>query len=492
MLHPSFAYRRQAAGTAGNRQTLRIYLLCAASLWLLSATTACSDDILANNQEATCADKRYHDGTCHYDLQCSGPDIDCFAMFDSPAAANAVLDRFEMGELSVMLPNEHPNWLRAHSIFDRAWEIWRAYSPFPLFELANVKPTVVVLNAQDRNAFTTSTSDGTSAYVVWIYNGLLRESDDVILSVYLHELSHVMRLHPALQGYRRPYVSPTETEPFGFEAAHLPAAPASLQALDLMINLREQVGTEYTDPELDSLVVDFFNLAILQFERTPDCKSKFESYLFPVSNIIDATQFGRAYTSADIANAKTAMTAFLPCLPPGFSAKVRAQRAEAGARERAAAAIIQSDIGQLRNYTKEEQADDDASALGRLAGLTGTELGQFFVGDRSAECLEGRSVPRYGLLSEPHHSACYRWYHFEQLTTREVLPLRPFEVRLEEVRPPTQLSARATTPAPPDSTGINPYQSRRHGLIRLGQRSSETGCTPAATCGPRGSGTVQP
>jgi hypothetical protein len=77
----------------------------------------------------------------------------------------------------------------------------------------------------------------------------------------------------------------------------------------------------------------------------------------------------------------------------------------------------------VRNYTTEEQADDASAyvlaALGRNPEAQALFLTHGLMNDaQRAECVgalrDGKSVP-YGLLSDPHHGACWRVGHLQRM-----------------------------------------------------------------------------
>ncbi|MGE3459745.1 MAG: hypothetical protein AB7O24_31835, partial [Kofleriaceae bacterium] len=92
---------------------------------------------------AICEDPLYGDGTCHIDLGCGIPDIDCFLTFasDQDAADWARRQPYVGGRSA--LESTDPLFVRARSLVDRAWMIYADI--FPLGKLADVTPAVVVL-----------------------------------------------------------------------------------------------------------------------------------------------------------------------------------------------------------------------------------------------------------------------------------------------------------------------------------------------------------
>src|SRR5438477_6614495 len=67
----------------------------------------------------TCKDARYGDGTCNLDLDCAVPDIDCYRVFDSDAAAATWWTGFEKmggGATHPIIPESDPRFQRVRAL----------------------------------------------------------------------------------------------------------------------------------------------------------------------------------------------------------------------------------------------------------------------------------------------------------------------------------------------------------------------------------------
>jgi len=82
------------------------------------------------------------------------------------------------------------------------------------------------------------------------------------------------------------------------------------------------------------------------------------------------------------------------------------------------------DLQKLRIYTYEEQADDETVRvllkMGKGAHPLASFLSAMIPQDALKECqatIASKKVPNYGLLSDKHHSNCYRIYHLGEIET---------------------------------------------------------------------------
>lgn len=94
----------------------------------------------------------------------------------------------------------------------------------------------------------------------------------------------------------------------------------------------------------------------------------------------------------------------------------------------------QTDISKVRIYTIEEQADDAAVEILLAIGESSEPLIKFFKSaipsSQIGSCLsaidEGK-VPGYGVLSDKHHSTCYRIFHAKQIESH-LLARKSFKI----------------------------------------------------------------
>ena len=94
----------------------------------------------------------------------------------------------------------------------------------------------------------------------------------------------------------------------------------------------------------------------------------------------------------------------------------------------------QTDISKVRNYTIEEQADDTAVEVLLAIGESSEPLIKFFKSaipsSQIGSCLsviDDGKVPGYGVLSDKHHSTCYRIFHAKQIESH-LLTRKSFKI----------------------------------------------------------------
>jgi hypothetical protein len=199
-------------------------------LCIAATATACAGEIVMPDEDLPdtgeeCTDPGYGDGTCDPDLDCAAPDIDCFLTFSSqeevegwyrPLEENLAQAAFRNPFVS--LPTSDARWTRMRQLLDVGWDGYQEV--LPVGDLAAFKPGLVVLETPQVNAFATSDPTGHVGLAVIVYTGLIETmSDEELVGVVMHELTHGIRLHvlPNVgDTYRRFYVA-ASGEPFGFE-----------------------------------------------------------------------------------------------------------------------------------------------------------------------------------------------------------------------------------------------------------------------------------
>lgn len=153
--------------------------------------------------DQTCSDARYGDGTCHADLSCDVPDIDCFTTFTSDAEGGAWYAGFEQRLATeegraprMQVPTSDPRFAQARDLLDRGWAAFREHRP--VGRLAGERPALVVLEDPGINAFVLpDLAKDRSAFLVVVQTGALAAgvSDDGMLGLMMHELQHAVGLH---------------------------------------------------------------------------------------------------------------------------------------------------------------------------------------------------------------------------------------------------------------------------------------------------------
>ncbi|CAN5920895.1 hypothetical protein BH11MYX3_BH11MYX3_32350 [soil metagenome] len=146
--------------------------------------------------DAACDNPRYGNGTCQIELLCGVPDIDCFVTFDNDLEAGAWATQ-RIG--TAFLSRTDPLFVRARELTDRAWEMFQA--DVPVGGLAAHRIGLAVMDDPSINAYTMA--DGAPGKVgmsIQLNRGLLESAltDDEILGVIPHELTHVVRIHALL------------------------------------------------------------------------------------------------------------------------------------------------------------------------------------------------------------------------------------------------------------------------------------------------------
>lgn len=415
-------------------------------LFLALACAACGDDTLQQDiasqpqaprpaENATCSDPRYNDTRCDYVPLCGAPDPDCFARFDTPQGAVERLD----GDLAV-IDAASPVAQRAQRLFDQAWSLWRQHGPFPLYALAQERPLLVVIDSTDINAFATEGGAQRTAFAVYVYSGLLNAFDDeAIIGVFAHELSHMLRLQPNgnAEPLLEPYFAAADVEPFGgLVSARTRLSALEQEAFMERMTFQATYGTELTNANYDALPLEFETLMSLSLslpEEGAECANRFKAYVTAASPIIGALYSGVAENPNALHGAKIAFDALSTCLPPESVERLRKGRIDAKARHAALSTALQRDLNLMRYYSEEELADDDAAMVLRGGNLSAVPMGRLVIApEYTAACetmLRENRVPPYGLLQDPHHSGCYRWFHQRAIEDQYVTITRPLQLK---------------------------------------------------------------
>jgi hypothetical protein len=450
-------------------------------LLMAAALSACGvtiDDSAGSNGKAdgdgTCTDPHYGDGTCQVDLACGIPDVDCFVTFatDAEAATWAT-----MRWPSTTVAETDPVFARARTLLDRAWALYRA--EVQLGKLAEKRVAAVVFEDPELNAFAMADgAPGMAGLSVQMNRGLFTSAltDDEIVGVLLHELTHVVKLHVLDEVYektRRFYIA-TSPEPLGSVAPEIERAK---QAGVAWRTAAAFVGI-VSDPVLDALPLDG-NLGGLFDNYWGDCNAAVSSVRAATGSIAyDRLTGGYALPSDLAVQLAPALAALRTCaagepislrtwlaqLDPTWTDYMTTQlaadeqslleqpRLEAtlalAAKRRAALRAIETDFtaatgapwSALRFFSTEEEADDYAARIAahqHLATEGSAAPSVAYLAETKPVCeaaIAAGTTPYGQRLTDDHHGDCWRLMHARQV--------------MAAASAPTETTARTAAPTP--------------------------------------------
>lgn len=457
-------------------------------LALAGCSATLAEPELGSEPSTTCADPTYGDGTCQLDLACGMPDIDCYAVYPSDRDAAAAVH--DLTGMRTVQTND-PRYPRARALLDRAWEMFR--DQVAVDRLADQRLSVVVVDDPTQNAFVLP--DPRPGMVMWsiqIHRGLLDTmTDDEVVSVLLHELSHAVRQHvvadvaerierfyvtgtPERLGYLQSDVAPVRALAQAWRRAAYLAGPYSsvaLQALpfggDLGILFDQYAARQpYTVPACADALAGLRRAANATSVRPLDGSLEPRSidpyaYASNYVTLTNCTPPSLTFRNLVAPLGATWMNWIAAELDPSEAAIWEKPALEAiftlvGQRRSAmrtleARLATEHSIGwpQLRIFTYEEAADDESVHISTAAGEE-QQLGSAFhamLATLAPECDEqiasGRLVP-YGVdLTEPHHAMCWRIAHAAQIAAEPATSARSLAVSPEPWTP-----TRPQTPRP--------------------------------------------
>jgi hypothetical protein len=171
----------------------------------LAACAADTDDAVDPDKgDQICRDARYGDGVCQMGLDCHVPDIDCFLTFDSDrdgASWFAGIERqIAAGagqQPRTLLPESDPRFRNLRGLLDRGWAAYSSVMPVGR-GLQVERPALVLVDDPEPNAFVTVDAPSQRAgLAIMVQTGLLEQGIDEagLLGMFMHELSHAVRLH---------------------------------------------------------------------------------------------------------------------------------------------------------------------------------------------------------------------------------------------------------------------------------------------------------
>jgi hypothetical protein len=412
--------------------------------------------------DPACPDPRYGDGTCQADLSCGVPDIDCFVIFPTDLdAASWATQRIGTSTLG----QTDPLFVRARALTDRAWAMFTM--DVPVGRLATHRVGLSVMDDPRINAFALADGDpGKVGMSVQIDRGLLENglTDDQIVGVLLHELTHVVKLHALIdvQFLTRKYYVAYDGEPIGaFEHE-----PKVARAAGIAWRAYAVMGGIANDPVYSDLPIDG-NLANLFDQYATSVQTRIPACIDAVNvvehlrgtlnrmpldgsipfspaqqaaatgslDMLHTCVAGDPFTLRDLASALgSAWTVYLATELSGpektlldgralesILALVQKRRSQLHRIEEAFTARTTAPWTALRYYSYEEEADDYSVRIGTAHGVdeVGVSATMFAVlGDARPACeavLAAPPVP-YGInLLDDHHAPCWRIAHARQL-----------------------------------------------------------------------------
>jgi len=456
-------------------------MVLAALSWAGCATTGSGDDTAGGgkgDQGETCTDAEYGDGVCQVALACGIPDIDCFQTFATDADAAAWASGLR-GMTTV--PESDPLFVRARALTDRAWTAYAAANH--LGKLAAMRVAVVVLQNPTLNAFVSGSTDTTKvALAVHFHSAILAPqlTDEEILAVVFHELTHVTKLHvlPEVRdATQRYYVAAAGTEPIGavqIDDTRVRTHLARWQELARLVGgyARRELGDLPVGGNLDEL------FAWLLESLQPVCpgqvadvqtvRNQLLAERAPLDGdiVVDAQRAARIKTSLDQLGAcgrlnstmsLSQMFADEPAWPSYLETVLRTEelwllddpdaltslRILAGDRRekmRAEATAFEHDLGAPwtagRFFSTEEQADDMAvrvSKAQKFAAPGVSLLMRRLLADPAlCDAAVAQGAVPYGVrLDDLHHATCWRIAHARQLAAGDDAPARSVSVEAE-------------------------------------------------------------
>jgi hypothetical protein len=419
----------------------------------------------------TCADPKYGDGTCHMDLGCGIPDIDCYQVFATDDDAYATASGLGIS----VLPTSDAHYAKARALLDKSWDMFKANTP--LGKLAEQRLSLVLISDPTVNAYVypSTTMPGMAYDAVFIHTGLLDSAmtADEFHGIMFHELTHLQKLHTTdeiVETTHRYYVAPVGAEPIG--AAQIDHA--EVRELFVEWNKVAKFAGVFTYPALAGLpyggdIHFLFNAYYAQLDsRGTQCAGP----LAAVRTRTDALEYSQYDSSLIITPAHTAESTaaiaalkqcllsdpltfhelrgllgsawdpwLVPELTPADAAleNMRAfdailalqadRRAKLLALQKSAETKLGRPWSALRFFSIEEQADDHSAQLTKITqvhetGVTGFLMAAMSEPDRArcqTELATATPMPYGDYMIDDHHASCWRIAHARQVaadTTR--------------------------------------------------------------------------
>jgi hypothetical protein len=412
----------------------------------------------------SCTIPQYGDGTCQIDIACDIPDIDCYTTFDDDKAAAAWLAT-QMQFTPVVDPD--PRFARARMLVDRAYDLFKTH--VQLGSLADKRMSVVVLEG-DENAFVAgdyTTHKG--GWSVQVQSALLTDAytDDQLIGIFQHELTHLQKLHfldEVVERTRKFYLAPDGKEPIGAQMTQ------NAQAQDVGAEWRRaaKLAGYFTNPELGDFpyggelgqifywyVTEQLGAQCAAVASVTSIVTTLEPALSELDQTLKMPPGMADQISAALAGVRACVpgnpptlrqylellspdwvTYLMPMLAPDEIALLDAPVIDAITKlvhaRRAALPTIQDKLMQqtgrpwsaLRFYSFEEAADDgfiriyNAAKLDPGASLKGAFMTILKTEAQACETALAAGTPPYGAnYADEHHGTCWRIGHAKQLST---------------------------------------------------------------------------
>lgn len=446
-------------------------------LVLLALVAAgCVDGVVGDDDPAgggkadgngTCEDVKYGDGTCHIDLACGIPDIDCFQTFSTDDEATAALT----ADGVMTLPTTDPRYAATRARVDKTWDMYKAGVQLGI--LADKKLALVLVNDPSVNAFVMPTATaGVGYFAINVNSGLIDAPDmteDQFHGIMFHELTHLAKLHVSeevAERLRRHYVAPANSEPLGsiqmdHENVHTPMN--AWRKMNELLGAFSDTGLanlpyggylqslftyyfQHVDATLpacapqitalgDAMAEVKMSLWDQSLNLTPANTAKCEEKIAALqtcttSDTITFAEFratlssswapylAMELTAAELAQVDS-MRAFDALLSLAFTRRAAMRSLEAS---------IESATGRpfsaVRFYSMEEEADDVSARLTKKHGLAEQGVSGFLfaaMADEKPKCeaaLTAATPPPYGrYLIDDHHADCWRVWHARRVSS---------------------------------------------------------------------------
>jgi hypothetical protein len=393
---------------------------------------------------------------------------DRFIVLSDPSdVANYLKNSFPQSAKN-LVPATDSRYTRAESILENVWQAYRQHKPHLTADLP--RPQIILLKAEHIDAYiATDPKTKLFPHAVFIFTRTLEMPDNEVAGLLGHELTHLLNAE-----FTPKYYLASETqEPLGFLQGNDTKVEAAVKQLQ---SITEVVGP-YFIPELNGLpapivydgqLFNFFLLMALQWGDSTNSACQIVmnpipswrldllvKYVSPIDQKVRMTETQAAKLDQD---SKTYIAAMYACLGtrqekliPTLSKLLHESEESLKEKYQHVAPIFdaepnivagvfsvanseykrlrevqsQNSLAGIRVYSHEEFADDEAVRVLKLTKYNPASLGQFFLSlmedmqphsrETCEAILASGKVPPYGLVTDPHHAACFRVYHVRQL-----------------------------------------------------------------------------
>ena len=392
---------------------------------------------------------------------------DQYIVFESRAEAEKWFREFHDSNADKMWAHSDSRYKNPELVLKKVWQGFERMFPERTVDLPVPELVIVEGNLLDGSAV--RSPDEKMADMFYMMSGATHVTDEEMAGFFAHELTHL--LFPDFQ--TKYYQTHGNEEPLGFLQTNDPVVERVITEWN---SLTEIVGA-FPLPELNSLpfsliydgkLFSFLNeTAKLKGDpQNESCqrisqsdpewshdliynKLDFITETLPLSaedlkHLEQKTRAYRADVISCLGHEKIAAAALMAqilkldllALPEKYKNVAAIFETQANAADGFFATVDQTfekmrqfqkenNFSGLRYYSFEEIADDHSVRIMRSIGYSGLAQEKFlllatesFQPGSSQKCLEVLNqgqIPHYGMLSDPHHSACYRIYHIRKL-----------------------------------------------------------------------------